>query len=379
MIRSSPVGVSPQITMSINGAPINYNSLMSIALDLEENKHDMCEFVMSGVPSRSITDFIDKNVFVRITTGATMINEFYGTVFSSRPVATTSAGMVNNNLFQEVKFTCFGCSWAMRGAQSRVWKNSTLVDVATSMANTYGFSCDVPNDDLVFNTLVQAESDWHFLCRYADSMGYSVTVHGTHIHIFDPHRAKGRMISLHRLYAPARTSPRPHPGQVITFDGDFANRVADGKYFDNVITVLPDSGGTFDVRTSDVQGFSEPAAFTTRLNLTADSYNQADRMIQALYRSDYDYRADSVTLGTAGMLPGGMATLDGYSTEFDGLWYVSGVRHDVKSGSFLSMGKLRRNSMDTLVDESSAQFRPPPLPQQINGVWTSTKKVTNAY
>lgn len=379
MIRSSPYGVSPNITVSINDVPINYNSLMSVVLDLREDQHDLCDITMSGVPSRSITDFIDQNVYVQINTGASFISEFYGTVLKSTPTADTSGGLVNGSLFQNVKFTCLGCSYSMRGANNRMWRNSTLEDVAIHLADTYGFSLDVPNDDLVFDTMVQAETDWQFLVRYADNMGYSVTVHGTHIHIFDPFKAKGRNISLHKLYAPARTSITPAPGQVVNFNGNFSRRAADGSYLDNVVAVLPDNGNTFNVRTSDLQGFNVPAKYDTRLNLTTDTYTAATRLLGSLYRNVYDYQATAVVLGAAGMVPGGMANLTGYSDVFDGLWYVAGVQHSVRSGSFITTADLRKNKIDTLVDISAAPFRKPAPGQQTNGVWESTKKVVNVY
>jgi hypothetical protein len=377
MIRKSPVGVSPNITVRIDGAEINYESLMSINMHLSENEHDMCSLTMAGVPSRSVTDYIGRSVYVSINTGASFVQSFWGTIEMAAPEATTSKGKVNDSLFQEVVFTCLGCSYRMRGTHRKVWADSSLVDVVSLFVSRYGFSADVPADPVVFDSLIQNESDWQFLVRYSKLMGYSTTVHGTHIHIFDPHKAAGRAMSLHRLVTPARSSIQAAPGQLVSFQGAFAQRAADGFYFDTVATVHQDNGYTFDVKTSDYKGAE--ARFYSTADHTADNYAEAARIVSSSYRDSYDYTADATLIGAAGMVPGGIANLDRYDAAYDGLWYVRSVRHDIRSGSFLTDVQLAKNSVDTLSDLSAAAFRTPAAPVFINGDWTSSQKVVNAY
>lgn len=380
MIRTSPVGISPVVTVTINGSPINYNSLTSVRMDLEENCHDLCHIQMAGVPSRSLTDFGGQSVFVQINLGATFSTSFYGTIERAMPDAATAGGMVNNSLFQEATFSALGCSRSMRGSTSQTWKNHSLEDVARAMCDKYGFSLDIPNDDTVFANLIQSdESDWQFLVRYCRLMGYSVTVNGTHMHIFDPFKAKGRLTSLHRFFTPSQTSASPYPGQITNFTGNFAQRAHDGRYFDSSVTVMQDNGFTYDLRTSDILTLDNVALYQDNMSDTALTYREAERMLLTEYKSDYDLRANVTVLGAPGILPGGLINLDSYGGTFDGLWYVHSVQHNVRSGLFLTAVEMYRNTVDTLVDTSAAPFRTPPTPQFTSGRWTSSRKVVNVY
>lgn len=380
MIRKDPAGVSPTVTIGVNGVPINYNDLSSISMNFQENAHDTCSFSMSGVPSRFITDYTGMSINAQISLGSTFFSNFYGTIEVSTPEADTSSGRVNNSLFQSVTFTALGCSRVMRGSTSKNWHGYSLEGVARYFCDKYGFSLDVPADPLVFSTLLQStESDWEFLVRYCSFMGYSVTVNGTHMHIYDPFKAKGRQISLHRLFTPAKTSPAPYPGQVVNFNGNFAQRAFDGRYFDTTVTVQPDSGITYDLHTSDIESLDTPATYNHNIISTVGNYAEAARMLQSQYRQNYDYRATVAVLGAPGILPGGMINLDSYGGSFDGLWYVTSVQQDVKSGSFLTTVEIRRNKTDTLTDTSAATFQQPPPPQFISGQWTTTNRRVNVY
>ena len=380
MIRKSPVGVSPNLTIAIGNVPVNYQALMHISMDYQLDRHDVATITMAGIPSSLITEYVGKSVYIKIETGSTYVSEFWGTIQYSKPTHTTSKGMINHSLFQEVVFTCIGCSYAMRGSTTRVWGNITLEDLARTFCDKYGFSLDVPSDPPIFDNLMQsAESDWQILVRYCHNMGYCLTVHGTHMHIFDPHKAAGRLISLHRISTPISSNVKPHPGQIMSFSGKFARLAADGEYIDAVATVHTGTGVVYDVLTSDVLGKSTPAIFSNPMTVTTDNHLQAERLVVSEYKATYDYEAETTVLGAAGVLPGGIINLDKYDAEFDGLWLVEGVSHDVRSGSFTSTVQLLRNKIDALNDFTVAQFTPPPEPQFISGAWTTTKRLVNVY
>lgn len=378
MIRKSLAGVSPNLTVVIGGAPANYDSIMAVTLLLEENKHDMCTVTMSGVPSRFITEYIGQSIYVKMETGSTFVSEFYGTIERTAPAYEVAKGTVNSNLFQTVDFTCFGTSYAMRGSTTKVWSGLLLSDVATKLADEYGYSLDVPSDPLIFDQVVQStESDWQFLTRYCTMMGYSLNIHGTHMHIYDPFEAKGRLTSLHRFSTPVATTPLPEPGQILTFDGSFAQRSSDGNYFDAIVTVHTDNGSFYDLKTSDFTGGSG-ARFANRLDVSAYSYAQAERVLRAAYRAEYDYRAEVKALGACGIVPGGIVDIDKYDAAYDGLWYVASVKYELRTGLFTSSASLRKGNVDTLSNSTTTLFRPPPPPQYING-WTTTQRSVNVY
>lgn len=380
MIRKSNIGVSPTLQVSVGEVEIDYNSLMSIVMDYTLDNHDLCKVTMAGVPARFITEYIGKGIRVKIDTGVSYVSEFYGTIEQATPSHVTKAGSVNGNMIQEAVFVCMGASFAMRGSTSRSWRNYSLQDMATEFCDKYGFSLDIPSDPLIFPNMMQSlESDWNILVRYCHIMGYCVTVHGTHMHIFDPHKAAGRMISYHEIVTPTRTSITASPGQIVAFDGKFSRFAADGRTIDALATVHTDTGVVYDVTTSEVLGLSSPAEFSNPLSMTAENHLQAERMIKAAYRDTYDYEASVTVLGMAGAFPGGIVKLDRYDGFFDGLWYVNGVSHSVRSGEFLTTLDLRKNKVDTLIDLAVDTFSTPPPPTFINSKWGSTLRTTNVY
>ena len=268
----------------------------------------------------------------------------------------------------------------MRGMVSRVWANNTLEYVAREFCSTYGLSLDVPKDDLVFENLTQSnESDWQFLVRYCDIMGYCVTVHGTHMHIFDPHKAFGRSTSVHKISTITRTGSKPSPGQITSFDGKFSRMTIDGTYLDASTTVHTDLGVVFDVSTSDVEKLDVAGEITTSLGTSVNTYDQAVRLLKSTQREDYDYTATAVVIGLLGSLPGGIVNLDRYDGLFDGLWYVEGVRHFLRTGMFVTTLDLRKNRVDVLWDKGTQAYSLPPKPTYVNDQWTSSYRTVNVY
>jgi phage protein D len=229
--------------------------------------------------------------------------------------------------------------------------------------------------------LQTSESDWQFLVRYSETLGYKVTCHGTHIHIFDPHRARDRSTSLHTLITGrAVADARPMPGTVIKFEGEFARRQADGEYMDTVVPVTYPDGTTFDVRTSEVMKLSSPARFENRLTEDVGSYAEALRLVRAAGRDVYDYTAEANVVGMVGCVPGGMVKLNEYNAQFDGWWYVNEVTHKANTSAFTTELCLARNAASELEQSSGvARFQTPPPPAAINNEFRASRTYYNVY
>lgn len=380
MIRKSPTGLSPTIEVLVGDAPVDYEAMMSITLDYTTDNHDLCKIVLAGIPANSVTDYIGKSIRVKADTGISYVTTFYGTIEQVMPTHTSRAGKVNNNLLQEATLVCLGVSYAMRGSSSRSWRNYSLEDMARFFCNKYNLSLDIPSDPLIFPNMMQSlESDWNVLVRYCNSMGYCVTVHGTHMHIFDPHKAVGRSVSYHNLNTPTRTGFKPTPGQIIMFDARFTRQAADGVTIDAVATVHTDTGQVYDLRTSDILRKDTQAIYSNPLSVTVENYDQGERLIRAAHRTTYDYEATSVVVGVLGALPGGIVNLNRYDGEFDGLWYIDGVSHFIRTDEFTTTLSLRKSREDTLVDQDADAYTPPPVPVAIDNVWKTSMRNVNVY
>jgi phage protein D len=372
----------PNFQLSVNDVEVDYQALNRLEVDLSENQHDALSIHLAGIPMQAITDYQNAAVHLHFDTGAAYSFDFTGYVSDVRPESQTSQGTVNHSPFQNSVLVCLGASYEMRGARSRVWESATLATVVGEFAQRYGFSADVPTGDVLYNPIVQSqESDWQFLVRYAKLLGYAVNVHGTHIHIYDPHMAADRVTSFHRLVTvrATRGNVAPVPGQVADFRGSFSEHSHDGLYKNTIVTVDQD-GGEFDVSTQEIQGIEGEARFENRINEHVNSYAQAVRVIDAASKQAYDYQATAIVSGVAGCVPGGIIFLTDYAAEFNGLWYVREVCHSISTGVFQSTLQLARNKTSELdTFQNTESFISPPLPRLMGTRWEATQRIVREY
>lgn len=384
MITKSRSGVGAALDLTVGDVEFDYNSIVRLEVDLEDNMHDYASLEVAGLPPRAVTEYRGAPVRFLIDSGGSYSHEFVGRVEHVAPVSEASGGLVNGSPFGAATIHCYGASYAMRGDKSRVWERVSLAEMATSMADSYDFSVDVPETKLIKERFVQeTESDWQALVRYAGEYGFRVTSHGAHLHVHNPRTAAHRNISFHKL-TPVQTMPDgaiPSPGKIISFSGDFARESIDGEYKDAVVGVLSDDR-TYDVRTSEVRGLEvDPlrAPIEERLAANVDSYAEARALIRRTHADRYDYRADVLCVGLAGCLPGGIVALDRYNASYDGLWYVHKVRHVVVDQQFTTQLSIVTNSGDRFEDGIVTDFTSPPNSVYKLGRWVSSKKVFNVY
>lgn len=383
MIRKSPTGLSPEIEISIAGAFVDYDSINRVEIRLEENQHDMAVIDLYGIPPRSITDFYNKPVQLTMSTGANFSQEFYGYVEDVRPTSFTGHGLMNDSPFQEARLVCMGTSYNMRGSRSKVWGGYRLSDIAKEIGSKYRFSVDAPADTAIHDSLLQTnESDWQFLVRYAKFLGYSITVHGTHLHIFDPFKALSRQVSYHVLDSiiNSKNNLKERPGQIIDFSGSFSKRNIDGEYKESTIPVVNNDFSMYDVSSTTLDtAHNGIARFPNRVSEYVDNFEEAARRIGATSKEKYDYYADVTVLGVAGCKPGGVVSIDKYGGDFDGYWYVQAVNHVAHSDAFYSELKLAKNINAELSFTNTAPFQEPSKPYYDKDVWVSTRAVANEY
>ena len=385
MIQKSPYGLSPDLEITIANVAVDYSSINKVDLHLAENQHDLLVFDIAGIPPRAITDYYNKPVYAKIHTGGNFYQEFHGYVEDVRPASRTEFGLMNNSPFQEAKIVCLGVSYIMRGATSKVWANYRLSDIARELCQKYGFSLDVAADPSIHESLLQTnESDWQFLSRYAQLLGYSVNVHGTHMHIYDPHKALSRRTSYHVLSTMRKktnNSITPAPGQILEFDGSFSKRHIDGEYKESIVTVVNPDNGMFDVNSRTVAPTNNGVPrFPNRVAEYVDNFEEAARRISAVSKEKYDYYATARVLGVAGCVPGGIVSVDNYNADFDGFWYVRSVKHTVHTSAFHTELELAKNFNSELDFTNTESFRTPPKTVYSNkSGWLAESKAVNEY
>lgn len=383
MITKLPYGLSPTLEVAVGNSSIDYNTITRVELFMEDNQHDMLVMEIAGIPPRAITSYYGKPVQVKISTGGNFYQSFYGYVADIRPSSFTGFGLMNDSPFQEAKIICMGVSYDMRGAVSKVWDGYRLSDVARELSSKYRFSVDVPSDEFVHDSLLQTnESDWQFLSRYSKFLGYAMSVHGTHIHIYDPYSSLSRQASYHKLTTlmSDKKNINASPGQIIEFEGTFSKRHVDNEYKESIIPVINQDATTYDVSsTSTSVANNGLARFKDRIPEYVDNYSEASRRISSVIKEDYDYYADVIVLGIAGCVPGGVVSVDQYNGDFDGFWYVQAVKHVVHSDNFSTELKLAKNFNSELRLDNTEPFQSPPTPFYEIDRWVSSRARYHEY
>jgi phage protein D len=385
MILPNSYGVSPSVEITFGGVPFRYESLGLAELSLAENMHDVLTLRVAGIPPKLVTEYIGTPVDFRLKLSGSFYQRFVGNIVNVEASSDTNSGLMNRSPFQDSTVTCMGASYDMRGPRDRLWEYASLDDVVRTFARRYEFSADVPATRYVYPTLVQTnESDWQFLVRYASTLGLSVTCHGTHIHVFDPYKAVGRNTSLHRISTISgdNFSTTQYPGQIFEFNGNFIDKRKSGTINVPVVSVVQDDGKYYDVSWRDLNRDGRRAQDRdVRNHQYVSSYEEAATVLLSSYKSAYDYEADVAVLSVPGAVPGGIVDLDNYESNFDGLWYVSSVKHRVVTGSAFTRLHIKRNIRSQLQKTTMETFREPPDSEYDSGTksWKAVNQRVRVY
>lgn len=387
MIFNSGSHLSPKVYLEIGNVEVNYTSITNVELDLCANKHDILTIHLNGIPSKAITDYINAPVRFLITSGPGRTQEFVGYILYVEPTYDSSSPIVNQSIFYSAKLVCFGASVSMKSTTSRVWGATTIYKIAQDIAKKYKFSLSVIKDEFVIRNAVQAnESDWEFLVKLCTTYGYSITVHGTHMEIWDPFKAIGRRPSFERL-VPQNTYMGPNPGSILRFDGTFGHLTTDGKSYKYRLSSIDDNGGVsvisdpVDGLVESWSGKGETPLYISTLTNTATSIGEGEKLVDAERRKYFAFNASAQVSAGAGIVPGGIVSVEGYNSNFEGLWYVTSVRHTLVKASYLTdlkLGKDYNTSGDYLVPPVTLASTPPQS-SYVDNSWVASKESVELY
>lgn len=385
MISKSLHPLSPNVEISLDGVPVDYTAIQSMDLHLTENEHDMLTIDIAGLPPKAATDYIGAGVFVLVDSGYGRSQQFYGYVISTEPRIVTKDGLVNRSPIQMARINCIGASLNMKNVSSRVWDYPTLGNILKELANKYHFSLDFPKDSFKPTRLVQAsESDWSFLRRVVDTFGYSVSVHGTHVHVWDRDKSTGRLPSYHELTT-IKTDLGNTPCSILSFNPYLGHLSSLGNSSKTANTILDHDGNIFDMDATDTDISNHKTVtssrFTVPLKTPYQTMEENVRAIGASERHKSVYRAKAEITAGGGIVPGGTVNLNKYNSSFDGLWYVSSVHHKIGKEKYVTNLELFKNDDYTQTPEITkvATFVTPPTPILKNGVWVSSMEKINEY
>lgn len=387
MIINSGSPLSPKVYLEIGDVEVNYFSIDTIDLDLCVNKHDVLTIHMNGIPSKAITDYVNAPVRFLVSSGPGRSQEFVGYVLYVEPEYSVAAPVVNQSMFYSARIVCFGASVSMKSTRSKVWGSTTIYKIAQEIAKRYKFSMSIIRDEFVIRNAVQAnESDWEFLARMCDTYGYSMTVHGTHLRVWDPFQAIGRRPSFERLI-PQNSYMGATPGGIIEFKGTFGYLTTEGESYKYRISSVDDSGNL--VMVSDPEngpvpswsGAGETPTYTSTITDIATSIGEGQKLIEARRKRKFAFNAQVRISAGSGIVPGGIVEVEGYEANFEGMWYVKEVHHSIVNSSYTTELHIARdyNTSGEFIVPPTTLEELPPGSSFVDNSWVASQQTVELY
>lgn len=387
MIFQSSNPLSPRVTIEFDGVAVNYRSVHSINLSLEENKHDVAIVTLNGIPPKAITDYIDAGVRITASIGPGRDIDFCGYVTYVEPESTTYGSVINNSVFQKARVVCFGASVSMKSTVTRTWENVSTVTLAGTLADKYSFSLEVFKDQFVLPKIIQTkQSDWEFLTEFCKKYGYAVSVHGTNMRLWDSNKALGRKQSFEVLSTPKSVNDL-QPGSILKFNGTFGYLTPEGKSYNYSVESIDDSGvvtkttGRTDNSSLMWSGVGKPTRFNSSLVTSSNSVYESEKIIEASFKKGLPFNAKVETAAALGTVPGGIVLVEGYGSNFEGLWYVRGVEHEILGSNCISKLKISKdfNTTNNVVFPPSEVGDTPPTPKFVSKTWRASVEKVDIY
>jgi phage protein D len=388
MIFKNKFPNAPDVSVLLSGVSVDYTSVQTVTIDIAENKHDMATIEFVGLLPKAITDYVGAPVFISISVSPAQITSFYGYVTYVEPEMITRKGLINNSPVQAATVVCFGSSYDMSNTKNKVWENVTLPNIVETFANAYNYSYCVPDDRFVWNRLLQnQQSDWAFLAETASSIGYLLVTNGTHLNLYDPYKAIGRKLPYVELLTVrgALGDLEYVPGRIMEFTGTFGDVTPDGDSNRHEYIGIDSSGRAIKSTTSNEiysqLGEAVPSRYTTTVNTNVSSIGMLNKFADGAIRMSYPYNAKVTVTGIPDPIPGSIAKIDNYDSNFDGYWLVRAVKHTVTRSNFLTELTISTDSTNGKNPEVRpvAAYNVPPNPVLINGIWSSSRAFGDVY
>lgn len=387
MIFKSAFPNSPTVNMAIDGVDVDYTAINSITITSAENEHDYAELHVSGLIPRFITEYINRPIYLNIEYSPTQRTSFHGYVAFVEPKAVTRRGLINKSPIQSAVIACLGASYDMKAKKTKVWEQVTIKQVVTAIADTYNYSCQVPNNPYIFSRLVQSnESDMEFLVKTCRSLGYRVSTKGAHLHVYDPFQVISRNMPYAELTTLTDTvaNTRFAPGRVLEFDGTFGSNTPYGTANSYVIETLDNAGQLIKhSATSEGMGIglTLPSRFTDSMAVSSISLDAVKKIGNSQIRNRAPFHAHATVTGIPEVLVGSLVKLQKYNSKFDGYWMVSKVNHKVSRANYITELSLVKDSTNDSepVLSTGVPYVLPADPILANGIWRSENSKVSTY
>ncbi|MFE9834040.1 hypothetical protein ACFYP4_02655 [Streptomyces sp. NPDC005551] len=322
---------------------------------------------------------------VRITYGPrrAISKEFVGYVVSPELIsdATDPAPHVEGQML-DVRYTLLGATKPLQTTRARTWSTCQAQYIVRELASANGLNALVGKHPRVFEQRQQAESDFHFMQRIADEVGWRLVADGSTIYFTDPRTPLTSQTPLFRQNATAGLQDTMQAFRAVSGELDPAGAIrAQHEALSLSSAGVISTARTTATRTDAATGREIAAQVRRRAaDHVAGSYAEAQAITTAAAtRSLWWVSATATVDGDVSLMPGTVVRLGGsaLTSQYAGKWMTRSAHHritlnqaDRRLSSYYVDLQLGRDQPDRLTVDK-VPFMPLRRNVLANARWTS--------
>lgn len=330
-----------------------------------------------------------ENKPVRITYGTrrSVAKEFVGYVVSPEVLLANDRPPMPHIPGQmiDVRYTLLGPTKPLQTVKNTAWVTCQAAYIAREIAERNGLTMVAGAHARVFDYRQQTESDFVFLRRMAQEVGWRLVADGTTLYFTDPRTALTSRVPVFRQNGVAGRQDTMQSFTAVTGELDPAGEIRaehEAVSLSPAGVVMP---SVSSVSRSQPAGGEIPAQVLRRTSgYVASSYNEAQSVSAAAARRGLWWVSATATVdGDVDLAPGCVVSLGGeaLTAQYTGRWMTRAAHHrisisptDRRLSSYYVDLTLGRDQADRLTTRKSG-----PLPRTRNvlagGHWVSRKVV----
>jgi len=234
----------------------------------------------------------------------------------------------------QITYTCIGTSKPMNSDTTKSWGQVSGTYMAKTIASTYGFRSVLTTSSWVLPSEIQAnESDFKFLNRMADKIGYRFWVSGGTLYFIDPSVAIQGSTSqaVPSFYMDKNFTYKDTIRNFTMMKGD--NLPGSVVSVRSIYGLDPQTGQPFQVTATNSSGTTSTIN-QVNVEWPVDTQDEAANLVNAWQgRSQFWQTASAELYGDTLLYPGKLVTLTGAQmpAESAGNWLVASAEHVLRS------------------------------------------------
>jgi len=362
-----------QIAASVSIAGTPAPDVMPSVLEMEvDEDHDMASVLRLRLamykPENALWTFLDDDrvqLWAQIAVSATIADEsqdlFSGYITEIKP----HFDIDDNSSYVEIQAMDTTCLMALE-EKIKDWPNMSDSDIANQILSTYGLTATVDDSGVVHDdtiaTIIQRETDFHFLKKLARRNGFEFVVRGTNAYFRKPVLSSTPLpvlavqfggstnVASVDIEVNAMRPARVEMHQIDTIgkqaqDADIESSDQTQLGQNSVLTLTAPNGAQSRV----IVRHAVATGLTEMQNLCQAVYDRAEWLIEA--KGHVDSVAYGGFLRTQSLVP-----MKGVGQICSGMYYLTNVRHVFTVNGYLQHFTGRRNAMAPNDSDFSAGF-----------------------